>query len=149
MLALSTASIAALLAYIGTVGGGVKNTWNILALVFLFIASVTSILNINSLINKVYSGDDEAIKNKEVKILNWILSLALLLGLCFSAFYILSCKPSDKKNMVGSNRLYVDSDCVSVPSNFTGSVTIEKEGGDIKRVIVNEGSKTKASQDTD
>lgn len=137
VLTLSTAAIAALLAYIGTIGGGKINKWNLLALVFLFSASITSILNINSLINKVYKGDEEAIMNKEVRGLNIFLSLSLVFGLILSAIYILSCEPEKTKISVPEKHLHIDSSSINVPPDFTTKVIIEKDNSEIKNVIIN------------
>lgn len=139
ILTLSTILISGLLAYIGTVGGGLLCWQNITALSFLFLSCILSIININSLVNKVYRGEVDAVMDSEVKIINVVLSLSLLFGLGFSSWYIFTCLPaSNPNNKTNNSHMIIQRDSIEIPDNFSTTIKIEKEAGNIKTVIINE-----------
>lgn len=139
ILTLSTILISGLLAYIGTVGGGILCWQNITALSLLFVSCILSIININSLVNKVYRGEDDAVMDKEVKIINVVLSLSLLLGLVFGSWYIFTCPPASNQSLKTNNsHMIIHRESIEIPDNFSTTIRIEKEAGDIKTVIINE-----------
>ena len=147
ILTLSTILISGLLAYIGTVGSGQLGWQNISALTFLFIACILSIININSLVNKVYRNEFDAVMDSEVKIINIILSISLLLGLAFGALYILTCSRSnDSIVLKNTDQMTIQQESISIPDNFSTTVKIVKESGAVKVVTINETAANKKVQ---
>lgn len=147
ILTLSTILISGLLAYIGTVGSGHLCWQNISALTFLFLACILSIININSLVNKVYRSEFDAVMNNEVKIINVALSFSLLLGLGFGSWYILTCTPETRSvYLKNTGQMIIQQGAISIPDNFSTEVKIEKESGEVKVITINETKANKSLQ---
>lgn len=56
-------------------------------------SSILSVININSLISKIYRGEDGAIKSREVKLLNSSSMLTLFMGIAFGAYFLTAQQP--------------------------------------------------------
>lgn len=147
ILTISIILISGLLAYIGTVGKGQLCWQNISALTFLFIACILSIININSLLNKVYRSEFDAVMNAGVKKIYIALSLSLLLGLGFGSLYILTCARCSNSGVIKStDQMVIQQGAISIPDNFSTTVKIEQESGDVKVVTINETKANKTAQ---
>jgi hypothetical protein len=97
---ISTIFFGGLLTYRSSISEPI-NLWACNTALFLFtLSSICSILNINSLIGKIFRSENDAIKKADVKFLNVISLLALLAGMILGAIFL----SSQQQNNISSQK---------------------------------------------
>lgn len=133
---ISTIFFGGLLAYRSNVATPAALWTYYSALGLLALSSILSVLNINSLINKIYRGEDELVKNKEVKGLNIFASLALLLGIAFGAWFLSEQTPGSSTPATQSSTVITDSN-ILVGKDVTAVINVKKNSsGKIDEVTI-------------
>jgi hypothetical protein len=95
LVTIATLFFGALLAY-ATSARPVLGSAYYAALILFVACSVLSVMNIHSLVNKLYRGEEDAIMQREAKILNALAAVTLIGGLIAAALFIL--RPSTPKS---------------------------------------------------
>ncbi len=96
------------------------------ALSFLAISAILSVANINSLINKLYRGEEDLIKDKEVKRLNIFASFSLLLGVISGAWF-LSEQTQEPPELNTSSSTVITDSSIAVGKDNTSVIKIKKD----------------------
>ncbi|MBO2671652.1 hypothetical protein [Shewanella algae] len=94
------------------------------------ISAFTSVLNINSIINKIYRSEKEAIQSSEAKILSACSLLCFIAGVVLSAIYISSDHSSANGN--GGTKLKMDKQELVLDKEFFGIIQFDSDGKIIK-----------------
>jgi hypothetical protein len=68
-----------------------------LALTLFALSAISGVFNINSIINKIFRSDEDAIRTAEVKTLNILSTASLALGMGFGACFLSDQHPVTKK----------------------------------------------------
>jgi hypothetical protein len=135
---IATLFLGALLAYSSNVTSPVIKWAFYTALSSFVICSIFSILNINSLINKLYREEDDAIMQSEAKILNIISALALIIGLITTSIYI-KYNPVNTKTPSSTSpaTTVISDDQIVVGADVKTPIQIRRnESGKIEEVII-------------
>ena len=136
---LATIFFVGLLAYRSTLSSHELNWTYYTALGLLAACSLFSVVNINSLISKIYRGEDAAIYTSEAKFLNCLVILLLGFGLGFAAYFFSNIGSNDEV-AVGVNQSMISDDKVVVDGNVQSNIEIVKDdSGKIKRINIKPG----------
>jgi hypothetical protein len=110
LFAISTLFFGGLLTYRSSITEPINIRLCDIALLSFALSSIFSVLNINSLIGKIFRSESDAIKETEVKVLNVLSMLALLLGMALGAIFLSSQKNKSEDNKSSSVEQTVISD---------------------------------------
>ena len=130
IVAIATILFGGLLAYRSNIETPISIWAYYASLALLELSSIVSVANINSLINKMYRGEEDAIKNNEVKTLNVASIVTLFTGIVFGAWFLSVQTQANSK--AGSTNGTVISD---------SSITVGKEINSTVKVIKNKDGK--------
>ena len=105
---------------------------------FWLITLIWSIINLNLLINKVYRGEEDAIKQSDTKsTFTWV-TLTLIIGIVSAMFFLFSLSDSNKEQTIQTNQILITNDGIIIDGNFSGKIKILKfKDGIIKEVVIN------------
>lgn len=125
-IALATLLFGGLLTLIGF-NFNSKFAWTgTVALILFLLAIIMSVLTVNSLINKVYRNDDEAIKRKDSIFLNFLSIILLLSGMIFGSVFILN-KQENKLSPIDIDNVLIEGDKITIPSDIKQKVKIVRD----------------------
>lgn len=130
IVAIATILFGGLLAYRSNIATPISIWSYYLSLGLLAISSVVSVANINALINKIYRGEEDAIKADEVKNLNIASIISLFSGIVFGAWF-LSVQSQYKTAPINTNSTVISDT----------SITVGKDIGAIVKVVKNKDGK--------
>ena len=110
-----------------------------ISIFFWMITLVLSVINLNLLINKIYRGEEDAIKQKDTKTTFVIASFSLFFGMISAIIFLYNNIPtSNKMNKVQKNQILITNDTIIMDSNFSKKIKIIKfKEGSIKEVTIN------------
>jgi len=101
------------------------------------LSAILSVANINSLINKVFRGDEDAIQHKEARILNALSTLSLLLGMILGAIFLSLQEVRKIVPTVSNNQTTITDSEIIVGKMVQSNITIKKdENGKVIEVII-------------
>ena len=109
---LSTIFFGGLLAYRANISSPSLIWSYYAALGLMALSAILSIANINSLINKVYRNEENAIQQTEAKVLNVLATLTLLSGMGFGAVFLSSQSIPGKPPQINDQTTITDSQVV-------------------------------------
>ncbi len=133
---LATIFFAGLLAYRSTLTTNELNWTFYTALSFLAACALFSVVNINSLISKIYRGEDEAIYSSEAKFLNCLVILMLGFGMGFAAYFFSNIGSQGELAAV-VNQSVISDDKVIVDGKVQSNIEVIKgDSGKIKRINI-------------
>lgn len=132
---ISTILLGALVAYRSSLGSVTALGSYYFSVGALILCSILCVLNINSLINKIYDGKNDAIKETEVKFLNISSWLALCLGVGVGLWF-LSEQQSKPINISDDITSIADSNIVIGSKNQSVIKITKDDSGKIKEVTV-------------
>lgn len=136
IVAISTLLFGGLLAYGSNVTVINGKTPYYLSLGALALSSILSVININSLINKIFRGEVEAIRDKTVKGLNLCSSISLLVGIIAGAFFLSHPQSSSLRSSVSANTIITESEII-VGNDTATTIEISKgKDGKIEKVLI-------------
>ena len=135
MVAIATILFGGLLAYRSNLPSPVGINQFYASLGFLALSSCLSVANINSLINKMHSGDGDAIKKGDVKTLNVLSIATLVVGIGYGALFLLDQATADADNAIAGGTVISDSEIV-VGNGMKAGITVVKEDGKISEVVI-------------
>ena len=108
----------------------------------LAMSSILSVININSLINKVNRNEDDAIKNGTVKTINVLASLSLLFGIAAGAYFLLNSPPSKGLAIAPSQNTRITNSEIIIGTSDEAVIKVEKnQNGDITVVDITQKNK--------
>lgn len=106
------------------------------ALIAFAFSSVLSITNINSLINKIFKGDEDAIQHKEAKTLNILATFTLFIGIAFGAVF-LSKQPTVLNVSTQDRGAVITDDTININGEIASNIIVKKDGnGKISTVTI-------------
>lgn len=134
---LSTIFFGGLLAYRTNVSAP-SLLWSYYTSLAVFaLSAIISIANINSLINKVFREDEDAIQHKEAKALNVLAMISLLAGMVFGAIF-LSSQTIAKQQPLQDNQSVITDAQIIVNGEVKSNIAVKKDSsGKIIDVIIN------------
>ena len=136
IVAIATILFGGLLAYRSNIPVPISIWSYYLSLGLLAISSVVSVANINSLINKMFRGEEDAIKEKEVKGLNIASILSLFAGIFFGAWF-LSVQTQSKPSPINTKCTVITDSSIIVGKDITSTIKIVKnKDGKISEVTI-------------
>lgn len=136
VVAIATILFGGLLAYRSNISAptGIWAYYTSLAL--LALSSIVSVANINSLINKIYRGEETAIKNSEVKALNVASILTLFSGIIFGAWF-LSAQTQNNPRAANADGTVISDSTITVGKDISSVVKVVKnKDGKISEVTI-------------
>ena len=141
MVTISMLFIGGIVAYSGYVDFNLNTKFFYISISLLILSSLSSVFNINSIINKIYGGNEEAIRVTEVRVINAVSIISLLLGISFGIYSILDSDRHLNDMSISSNKSTVISDSkIIIGSAELPSIKIDKtEEGKIKSIEINKG----------
>lgn len=134
---ISTIFFGALLAYRSSLVSP-NDIWSYyLSLGLLILSAILSVANINSLINKMYRGEDNAIKETEVKVLNILATLSLFIGIFSGAWFLTKQIPAKVSKLNGSDTTIISDSSISVGKENKSIIKVIKgANGKISEVTI-------------
>ena len=106
------------------------------ALILFALSAVFGVFNINSVINKIFRSEEDAIHSTEVKILNILSSGLLAVGMGFGAWFLSDQHPITKKPENEDQAIISESE-ITVGGETKSSIDIQKsETGKIIHVKI-------------
>lgn len=124
IVSIATLLFGGLLAYRSNISEPIGIWGYYTSLSLLAISSIVSVANINSLINKIYRGEEDAIMSKEVKGLNFASIFTLFSGIVFGAWFLSAQTQEPPKSASTENTVISDS-----------SITVGKDIGSTVKII--------------
>jgi hypothetical protein len=126
---IATILFGGLLAYRSNIAAPIGVWAYYVSLALLASSSILSVTNINSLINKVYRGEEDAIKKKEVKVLNFACIATLFSGIAFGAWF-LSVQSQMILESPGADAIVISDESIAIGKEIraTVKVVITREG---------------------
>lgn len=136
LVTIATIFFGGLLAYGSNVSTPIR-VWSYhTALILFVVCSVSSVVNINTLIGKIYRSEADAIKRGDVKFVNIISMLSLLGGTFFGAIFLLSQQPSTQKSS-NSTQTVISESQITVGSGDQPNIKVIKDAnGHINEVSI-------------
>ena len=137
MVTISMLFIGGLVAYGGYIGYILNKKYFYSSIVLLLISSLLSVVNINSIINKVYSGNESAIRDNEVRIINFISIFALLLGVLFGSISVLKTRYTSTSISNFNSTVITDEKVVIGTADLPTIKIIKNNDGQIHSIEIN------------
>ncbi len=133
---LSTIILGGLLAYRATLVNPSMLGAYYSSLIALAISAILSVANINSLINKIFREDEDAIQHKEAKTLNVLATLALLIGIVSAALFLSNQPIQVKVESQSSNTVITDTQII-IGNETQSNIEVKKNNdGKIDTVVI-------------
>lgn len=131
---IATILFGGLLAYRSNISVPIDIWSYYVSLSLLAMSSVVSVANINSLINKMFRGEEDAIKQKEVKSLNIASIFSLFVGIFFGAWFLsVQTQPSS----INTNGTVITDSSISIGKDILSTIKIVKnKDGKILEVTI-------------
>ena len=138
MVTISMLFIGGIVAYGGYIDFRLDCKYFYISISLLVVSSLLSVLNINSIINKIYAGNTEAIRATEVRVINAISIIALVFGISFGIFSILNSNIEPiNKTVLGTHSTIITDSQISIGNNPLPPLKRIKKNGKIQSVEVN------------
>lgn len=142
IVAIATILFGGLLAYGANLPQITNHSYFYGGLSLLALSSILSVININSLINKVNRNEEDAIKNGTVKIINILASLSLLCGIASGAYFLLNSPTSRGLALSPSSNTRITNAEIIIGTSDEAVIKVEKnQNGDITVVDISQKNK--------
>jgi len=136
MVTISMLFIGGIVTYGGYLGYLLNKKYFYISVSFLVFSSLMSVININSLINKLYDGKYDAIRSKEVRIINAISILTLLVGIIMGIYSVLSTEQDEKQSTNCRLTVITDEKIIIGRTNLSSIKIIKNDNGKIQSIEI-------------
>lgn len=134
--AIATILFGGLLAYRSNLAAPISIWAYYASLTLLASSSILSVANINSLINKIFRGEEDAIKSNEVKTFNIASIVTLFSGIVFGAWF-LSAQTQTRPVTSRTDNTVISDSSITVGKDVNSTVKIVKsKDGKIAEVTI-------------
>ena len=136
MVTISMLFIGGIVAYGGYIGYSLNKKLFYSSIFLLVISSLLSVVNINSIINKIYAGKQDAIRTREVRLISFFSIITLLIGILLGSISILEYSYQPNKISTSNSTIITDKEIIIGSSELPPIKIIKNQDGHIQSIEI-------------